>query len=304
MKRTILTVILVTILAFCLTACGCEHEWKEATCTTPRTCTLCGKTEGEVTEHQWQDATCLDPMTCKDCGATEGDVADHTWEIATCTTPKTCKICKETSGKEWGHDYEDTILYDYVSAEALTIQTCSRCKDNNATSAPLSTLHDGEYFLMSPAEFTDRLANTMVTLVEEFRSDGVDFRSEYLCFADRAPTEPACMIYLTSRVDGNDETITNIGYLYPIKDDNLAMLINYKDDRGEFICVRGPVQEDDASFVMLALIKTLEPTADNTEAWELYEKWAQTGFTKSNGLVYTWLPGKEPNTINLAIYIG
>ena len=35
MKRTILTTILVLTLAFCLMACGCEHEWTEATCLTP-----------------------------------------------------------------------------------------------------------------------------------------------------------------------------------------------------------------------------------------------------------------------------
>lgn len=26
----------------------CEHEWKEATCTAPKTCTKCEKTKGTV----------------------------------------------------------------------------------------------------------------------------------------------------------------------------------------------------------------------------------------------------------------
>lgn len=278
MKHTILTAILVTILALCLTACGCEHEWKEATCTEAKTCSLCQKTEGESLGHQWKTATC--------------------------TTPKTCETCNKTEGTAMGHDYQEGTGVDYVSALSITTQTCSRCRDIQTATKTLTTLHDGEYFLMSPAEFTDRLANTMVALVEEFRADGVDFRSEYLCFADRAPTEPALMIYLTRRTDGDDDTITSIGYLYPIKYDNYAMLDIHMDNRGDMLCIRGPVLEEDASFVMLSLVKALNPTADNTEAWNLYEKWAQTGYTKAGGLVYTWLPDETPKYVRLAIYIG
>lgn len=34
-----------------LSGCGCRHEWQEATCTTPETCLLCGKTRGEPYGH-------------------------------------------------------------------------------------------------------------------------------------------------------------------------------------------------------------------------------------------------------------
>lgn len=121
MKRTIL-VILVVALAFCLTACGCEHEWNEATCTTPKTCKLCEATEGEVKAHQWQDATCTTPKTCKDCGATEGDVAAHVWEAATCTTAKTCTACKETEGEALGHTW--------VDATCTEAKVCTVCSEN------------------------------------------------------------------------------------------------------------------------------------------------------------------------------
>jgi len=119
MKHTIM-VILVIALAFCLTACGCEHDWNEATCTTPKTCKLCEATEGEVKAHQWQDATCVAPKTCKDCGATEGDVAGHVWEEATCTTAKTCAACKETEGEALGHTWADATC-----TEAKTCTVCS-----------------------------------------------------------------------------------------------------------------------------------------------------------------------------------
>lgn len=44
----------VAMLAVLLTGCGCEHEWAEATCRTPKTCNLCRETEGEALGHTWQ----------------------------------------------------------------------------------------------------------------------------------------------------------------------------------------------------------------------------------------------------------
>ena len=111
MKRTIL-VILVIALSLCLAACGCKHEWKEATCTTPK--------------------------TCKNCGATEGDVSDHTWEEATATTPKTCKVCKATEGEALGYT-------SGVSINAM--ETAVRnFAENKSLSFDVSNAEDGKVF--------------------------------------------------------------------------------------------------------------------------------------------------------------
>lgn len=40
-----------------------EHQWKEATCTEPKTCTVCGKTEGEALGHHYVN------NVCTECGA-------------------------------------------------------------------------------------------------------------------------------------------------------------------------------------------------------------------------------------------
>ena len=48
------------------------HEWTEATCTQPKTCALCGVTEGEALGHDWQEATCIAPKICARCGSMEG----------------------------------------------------------------------------------------------------------------------------------------------------------------------------------------------------------------------------------------
>ena len=58
MKR-IISALLLVIMLLSLSACGCEHEWASATCTSPKTCTKCGETEGEALGHTWAEA-CAD----------------------------------------------------------------------------------------------------------------------------------------------------------------------------------------------------------------------------------------------------
>ncbi len=45
----------------------CNHSWKNATCTTPRTCEKCSLTEGKANGHWWYEATCTDARMCTVC---------------------------------------------------------------------------------------------------------------------------------------------------------------------------------------------------------------------------------------------
>lgn len=58
-----------------------EHDWTAANCTTAKTCSICGKTEGSALGHDWADATCTAPKTCKrtGCTATDGSPLGHEW---------------------------------------------------------------------------------------------------------------------------------------------------------------------------------------------------------------------------------
>jgi len=87
----------------------CEHgyhEWKEATCTEPRTCTVCGITEGNVADHNFIDSVVIIESTCTEegiehkkcsvCGyVDETDVSiaplGHTFADGTVTKESTCK---------------------------------------------------------------------------------------------------------------------------------------------------------------------------------------------------------------------
>ena len=118
-KRLFFATYLVILLCV-LSACGCKHEWIEATCQAPKTCALCGKTEGEIGAHQWIEANCTEPKTCAVCNETEGDVLPHKWMPATCTEPKTCTVCGAIEGEALGHEWE--------AATCTTPRICSVCK--------------------------------------------------------------------------------------------------------------------------------------------------------------------------------
>lgn len=67
------TILLLTII---LSACACKHEWKEATCLAPKTCSLCNETEGEFADHAWE----ANRKVCMVCGLDERPVDEKFME--------------------------------------------------------------------------------------------------------------------------------------------------------------------------------------------------------------------------------
>lgn len=104
MKRIICFAFALLLLVSC-SSCACSHEWKDATCASPKTCTLCGEKEGTAASHTWIDATCVAPKTCSSCGETEGEVSLlHSYEGDKC---KHCGLIQLTL-----YNYEDYIDCD------------------------------------------------------------------------------------------------------------------------------------------------------------------------------------------------
>lgn len=119
MKKKVSLLLLAAACMMLLTGCFCQHQWQEATCKTPRTCSKCGKTEGETTTHSFLPATCTAPRTCRYCGLTEGTVAEHTWVDATCTAPRTCSVCGAVEG--------DVLEHSWADATTEAPKTCTVC---------------------------------------------------------------------------------------------------------------------------------------------------------------------------------
>lgn len=65
-----------------------KHSFSAPTCTQAGKCS-CGATNGSAKGHTWQNATCTAPKTCKVCGATEGGKTAHNISIET----GKCTVC-------------------------------------------------------------------------------------------------------------------------------------------------------------------------------------------------------------------
>ena len=76
----------------------CSHTWVDADCDTPKTCSICGATDGKALGHATEedDGNCLTPIVCPRCN--EVLTSGKTQHIAhaddgDCTTAVTCSGC-------------------------------------------------------------------------------------------------------------------------------------------------------------------------------------------------------------------
>ena len=53
------------------TKAPCEHDWVDATCTEPKTCSACGETEGAALGHT-EETVAGTAATCTEPGMTDG----------------------------------------------------------------------------------------------------------------------------------------------------------------------------------------------------------------------------------------
>lgn len=141
-------VLVLAMLLSALTGCACKHEWTDADCKAPKTCKLCGETQGEKTEdHRWEEATTEAPKTCTVCGKTEGEKINVDERFKTAN-------CKEIFGT-W------TALYDMDAAQLglanLTIpMKLTMSFSNDGKMEMITELQDPDAFEKT---FTDYLAD-------------------------------------------------------------------------------------------------------------------------------------------------
>lgn len=110
--------------------CGEErtvtHDFADADCLNPKTCTVCGKTEGSALGHEWTTPDvdlCEVQSTCSRCGATDGENKEHTPENDDndCSTALNCGVC----GKEILAAGEHSPEKD--DGNCTTAQNCTVC---------------------------------------------------------------------------------------------------------------------------------------------------------------------------------
>ncbi len=129
---------------------GCYvHRWSSATCTKPKTCAVCGKTEGSALYHLYRAATCTSPKTCTrpGCGDTVGKAKGHTMKGASCTEARHCTTCGYSVGSALGHSWQPAtciqarhcdmcgatdgkpLYHSYTEATCTSPKTCTRCRN-------------------------------------------------------------------------------------------------------------------------------------------------------------------------------
>ncbi|MBE6787711.1 MAG: leucine-rich repeat domain-containing protein, partial [Ruminococcaceae bacterium] len=112
-----------------------NHSYTPATCTTPITCTECGKTLGEPLGHKFADATCDKPQTCTVCGTKNGSALGHSYTTynynldATCTQNGTKTAVCINCDLEHTITAENTALgHNWQEATCLTAKVCLMCE--------------------------------------------------------------------------------------------------------------------------------------------------------------------------------
>ena len=129
----------------------CAHNWKEATCTAPKTCTKCKTTEGKALGHSYiynKDITNKKGnnryhyLKCERCGDEKREnhtsltkctvcgylkSCSHVWKEATCTAPKTCTKCGITEGEKLDHEFV------YTSGTKTEKTHVLNCKNKGCT---------------------------------------------------------------------------------------------------------------------------------------------------------------------------
>lgn len=116
MKNKVIGIILTISMIATLTACG--GAVPTATAEAPANVDTATETTEENAEtvaegpckdgHTWVEATCTEPKTCSVCGATEGEALGHEWleNTPNYQKAKTCSRCNETEGEPLEAEFE------------------------------------------------------------------------------------------------------------------------------------------------------------------------------------------------------
>lgn len=173
-KRTLKVSLLALMLALCmlivLSSCSlfCKHEWKNATCTDPKTCARCSKTEGDALGHTGGNATCTQKAICTVCNTEYGEVAPHafTQEVVKVEALKSAASCssaavyyKSCSCGAISTNAADVFFVGTAARHQYANNVCTVCGFDATT----------PYYLNFVSSFgtTDRISITLNNLVIE-----------------------------------------------------------------------------------------------------------------------------------------
>ena len=161
-------------------------NWSNATCTAPKTCTVCGKTEGGVADHTYDNGK------CSVCGADEPSAN---------ATSATLKYSGSTTGNMTGSGNEAASVG--LDASLFTV-TCDKCDNRNNPG-----LNKSAEIRMYAAESTGTAKNGNEIVVTI--ADGYVIKSITIKFTG-ASYAKACQITAGSSVETTDGSSTTVTF--------------------------------------------------------------------------------------------
>ena len=154
----------------------CQHKWVDADCTTPKSCSLCGATEGAALGHKWLDASCEASKTCSVCGQTDGEALGHSWTDANYQAPKICGVCNTTEGEPLTPYFETNGL-SVITVELgkyYEFTTCCKNDTNKKTTGTLKFREFSTYESDGDHEPADGYVWHTVTVVLSFEDENAN----------------------------------------------------------------------------------------------------------------------------------
>lgn len=252
MRKMIATMLAIIVLALGLSACGCFHQWEDATCIAPKTCKLCQETLGDRLGHQWSNATCTENKTCSRCGAVGEEAPGHSWAEATTEAPKTCRICGVTEGDRIITDprFTSAAAAPFVGTWEGKISVSSEEMGYAGVTSPL--VYTVRLTFGKAGEFTSKveLASGLPMRNEVVRLVAEDLYASYAAFGkDKAAADAAmkdlrgvtvteyAAYYVQQKNYTYKDTVTSqMTGVYYVEEDNLYIATAWTDTMTKVTC--------------------------------------------------------------------
>lgn len=227
MKRLISFVLMLT-LVISLAACGCNHEWQEATCKTAKTCSLCGKTEGKAAEHTpdtWvvtfvdtQALSMAQDLNCTVCGqliATKDSATGSAPVNSTvCISPDEWYECLVTNVAAYGagqtlYSYpvesaDNTLLHSLVSMSQMNAVFSFLDAEGNTITTDQRNIRGNVHNIRMDAQFTNDNAKEFFMLLM------------LVLINNNSGLEPEDANSLTAQIMSGEQ-VTDNGYTYAME---------------------------------------------------------------------------------------
>ena len=226
--KKLISFALVLAMVLSMNACGCNHQWQDATCTVPKTCSECGETEGEPAGHTPGDLvvsavdaeklTMTMDLPCDVCGE-----IIETKSSATGIAPVNSVIhrnpdewheCLITNIQNYGagqtlYDYpveseDGTLLHSVVSMSQMNAVFSFHDLDGNAISTDNRGLRGNIHNIRMDAQFTNDNAKEFFMLLM------------LVMINNNSALDPADANTLTGQIM-KGEQVTDNGYTYAME---------------------------------------------------------------------------------------